>query len=468
MALQCVVKSVLGEENFGDYEQSVYEKYQEMAEREIISRLNELLCCTILLVMLKQWGAKCACRFVGYRSITVRLKSGKPWQINSPVFIRARPKQKRGRKPGRQKDVVRHPGLELLGIHDRVSPGLVEICVSMAVLCPSFEVASNALRGMGVSLNDHLLQNIVLRFGGLIKQIRVECNSEDVWQEPGLRVLICVDGGRCRERRIKRGRKKEGLKRQGYKSDWFTPWLLSISLFNSNGQKIKSINPIIDGSCGRLEEFFNLLKEYLMSVNLAEASEIVFCADGGNGIWQGIDKLIADLGLQNAKRILDYTHAKQNMNEVKQIIINALKLADTDIKKVSNTIKELLWQGNIDGIIGFVRDKLQRKRKARRAALNKLSNYFGDASKFQYKAFRDNGLPTGSGAVESAIRRIINLRVKGTGLFWKRQNAENMIMLRAIVLTGKMRNVCRKGLGVLINVLVNVANNEITIFNEVP
>lgn len=93
MTLQNVVTSVLGEGNFGDYEQSVYEKYQEMAEREIISRLNELLCCTILLAMLKQWGAKCACRFVGYRNITVRLKSGKPWQVSSPVFIRASPKK---------------------------------------------------------------------------------------------------------------------------------------------------------------------------------------------------------------------------------------------------------------------------------------------------------------------------------------------------------------------------------------
>ncbi len=190
----------------------------------------------------------------------------------------------------------------------------------MAVLCPSYEVAANALRGLGVSMNDHLLQNIVLRFGGLLKPIRVECNNEGVWQEANLKVLICVDGGRCRERLIKRGRKKEGLKRQGYSSEWFTPWLLTISLFDSDGRKIKSVNPIIDGSCGGLKDFFNLLKEYLMSVNLSEASEVVFCADGGSGIWPGIDKLVEELDLQNVKRILDYTHAKQNMNEVKKIV----------------------------------------------------------------------------------------------------------------------------------------------------
>ncbi len=110
-------------------------------------------------------------------------------------------------------------------------------------------------------------------------------------------------------------------------------------------------------------------------------------------------------------------------------------------------IKELLWNGNIKGIADLVREKLQDKKKALKAALKKLEDYFGDHSKFQYKTFRDNGLPTGSGTVESAIRRVINLRIKGSGMFWKRENAEKMIFLRSLVLTGKLKNACRKALG---------------------
>ncbi len=52
-----------------------------------------------------------------------------------------------------------------------------------------------------------------------------------------------------------------------------------------------------------------------------------------------------------------------------------------------------------------------------------------------------------SGTVESAIRRVINLRIKGSGMFWKRENAEKMIFLRSLVLTGKLKNACRKALG---------------------
>ena len=259
MTVNSVITSVLGTEDFAEYEQNMYEKYQEMAEREIIDNLNALLSNILFLTILKKWSAKCACRFFGYREIIIRLKSGRQWKIMSPVFLRAKPKKTRGRKPKRQKGVLRHLGLELLGIIKRTSPALIEICVSMAVLCPSFEVAANALRSLGITMNEHLLQNITIRFAELAKNVRIECNSDAVWQKPGIKILICVDGGRIRERRAKRGKRKKGQKRQGYSTDWFEPRLLTISQFDDDGKKIKSVSPILDGSCGSLDDFFELL-----------------------------------------------------------------------------------------------------------------------------------------------------------------------------------------------------------------
>ena len=455
MTINSVITSVLGTEDFAEYEQNVYKQYQEMAELEIIAKLNSLLYNMLFLKILKQWSAQCACRFLKYREITIRLKSGRQWKVLSPVFLRAKPKRKRGRLPKRQKGALRHLGIELLGIIKRISPALIEICVSMAVLCPSFEVAANALRGMGIAMNEHLLQNITIRFAGLAKNVRIECNGDAVWQKPGIKILICVDGGRIRERRVKRGKRKKGQKRQGYHTDWFEPRLLTISQFDQDGKKIKSVSPILDGSCGSLNGFFELLKEYLLWINLDEASEIIFCADGGKGIWPRIDKLISELGLSSAKRILDYTHAKQNISIVKKLISDALKLSDKESKKLATQVRELLWNGNVNGIADLVREKLAGKRKAPKAALKKLNEYFGDHSRFQYKTFRDNCLPTGSGTVESAIRRVINLRIKGTGLFWKREHAENIIFLRSLVLTGKLKNACRKGLGIVKNMFDN-------------
>jgi len=455
MTVNKVITSVFDTADFAQYEQKVYAKYQEMAERERITKLNELLSKPIFLIILKQWSAQCACRLIGTRKIRIRLKSGQSWEILSPVFLRAKPKKKHGRPPKRQKGALRHLGLELLGIIKQISPALIEICVSMAVLCPSFEVAANALRGIGIRMNEHLLQKITHRFARLTKSVRVECHHDEDWEKSGIKILICVDGGRIRERLKKRGKRKSGQKRQGYSTEWFEPRLFSISQFNEAGKKIKSINPIIDGSCDSLDDFFELLKKYLLSINLDEASEIVFCADGGNGLWPRTEQLIKELRLSNAKQILDYTHAKQNIDIIKKTISDALKLSNKENRKLAKQVRELLWHGDIDGVKNLVMEKLAGKRKAPKAALKKLNSYFSEHSRFQYKTFRDKGLPTGSGSVESAIRRVINLRIKGAGLFWKREHAEHIIFLRSLVLTGKLKNACRKGLGLVKNMFDN-------------
>ena len=49
-----------------------------------------------------------------------------------------------------------------------------------------------------------------------------------------------------------------------------------------------------------------------------------------------------------------------------------------------------------------------------------------DHCHLDYARFRRRGLPIGSGAVESAIRRVINLRIKGPGVLWEEENAEGM------------------------------------------
>jgi hypothetical protein len=50
-------------------------------------------------------------------------------------------------------------------------------------------------------------------------------------------------------------------------------------------------------------------------------------------------------------------------------------------------------------------------------------------------------VPLGSGAIESTIRRVINLRLKGTSLFWTEENAEAVFQLRAAVVSGRWEEI---------------------------
>ena len=54
--------------------------------------------------------------------------------------------------------------------------------------------------------------------------------------------------------------------------------------------------------------------------------------------------------------------------------------------------------------------------------------------------FRRRKLPVGSSAIESAIQRVINLRLKGNSVFWKEENAEGMLVLRGLVLSRRWKD----------------------------
>ena len=57
------------------------------------------------------------------------------------------------------------------------------------------------------------------------------------------------------------------------------------------------------------------------------------------------------------------------------------------------------------------------------------------AGHMDYNRLRRRGLPQGSGAFVCAIRRVINLRLKGPGLWWQEGNAEGALALRAAAVT---------------------------------
>jgi hypothetical protein len=59
----------------------------------------------------------------------------------------------------------------------------------------------------------------------------------------------------------------------------------------------------------------------------------------------------------------------------------------------------------------------------------------GEAGHLDYGRYRRRGVPLGSGAIESAIRRVINLRLKGNSISWYEENAEGMLLLRCLVLS---------------------------------
>jgi len=247
-------------------------------------------------------------------------------------------------------------------------------------------------------------------------------------------VLICMDGGRLRQRKRKKGRKPDKLKRQGYTTDWVEPKLLTIQFLDRNGKLCKDISPIYDATLGNIENFFDLLELYLRQLDLNNADRIVFCADGAPCLWKRIPDLMNKLGIAQWYEALDYTHAKQNLYQIAEMIPSSLA---RHWQEIFEYWKDLMWHGEFDELRRTI-EELFRSPKKRAQALKKFDNYFaGNKGRMRYSFFKEQNLPTGSGAVESAIRRVINLRLKGAGIFWTAEMAEVMLFLRSQFLCGR-------------------------------
>ena len=381
---------------------------------------------------LRRLAGRLGMRFKGYRQVRVRLSTGMEVEVASPYFIKAAPK--RGRRKRGPNGRGAHLGLEALGFVGRCSARLVSEVVQNAVLCPSLEVAREVLARRGIELDVKTLRRLCERLGERGLALRGQASLSGSEPLAGHTLVIGIDGGRLRERRCKRGRKKAGHKRQGYYTDWREPKLFTIYLLDPQGEVVKAFAPLQDATLGDHEQLMALLESYLRALDLSHVARVVFCGDGAPWIWNGVQGLCQHLELDPASvhEVLDYTHAVQNLYAILDLVPTQHRIGQTLAKRW----KALLWQGDLQGLRQAMAETLKGKKKAQ--ALHKWQRYFAHhAQRMQYPQFRDQHLPCGSGHVESAIRRVINLRLKAPGTFWTRQMAECVLFLRAQLLSGR-------------------------------
>jgi hypothetical protein len=405
----------------------------------IVSSIENLFSDPCFLKAVKKPAAKLGFRFKGFKPTSIRLLSGRSLPIESPYFAKALPKSRRGRKRKKRKTKSGiHLGLAYLGFMDRCSAVLASASVQASLLCPSFEIANRTLSSFGIDMDIKTIRRLCMHMGNraMENRHRVTLSENDHLND---RILfVCVDGGRLRERRAKKGRLASHHKRRGYHSDWREPTQIVIQWLDAEANPIKEIAPLYDATMADINGAFELLEDYLRQIGVDQADGVIFCADGDRRYWKRFSSLAEKLEVKTCFQVIDYTHAKQNLHIVADHLPKTLEAKERTA--ILKNWKDLLWQGNLMEIRSQIRQYITYPSKLKKA-LNKFNNYFvKNICRMQYAAFRLLNLPTGSGCVESAIRRVINLRLKSPGIFWKRETAEVMLFLRSTLLCGRWDN----------------------------
>src|ERR1017187_6846778 len=172
----------------------------------------------------------------------------------------------------------------------------------------------------------------------------------------------------------------------------------------------------------------------LREIGAHEADEWIIVADGAEWIWNRVPSLIKALDYDSSKvtEIVDFYHTVQHLG---QVAAEVKRWSDGQRKVWVKEMKRHLLDGKFQ-VVQEAIEELCRGCKAKK--IRKLLPYLTDnVDRLQYCDFRKKKIPIGSGAVESCVRRIINLRLKGNGIFWTLETAEGVLHLRAQMLSGR-------------------------------
>lgn len=352
------------------------------------------------------------------------------------------PRARTGRGRGREGAGL-YPELAAYRVSEGSSPN-VQAEVGRQVALLPIEQARAELARHGLESDEKAVRRIANELGAqmlatrtrdLLRFRRGELPAGEEFK--GKRVAAALDGGRVRVRTVIKKVKVGGkIKRRPFKVEWREPKLLIIFEVDGKGRMAKGCRPIIDGTLRGPDALIELLAFHLHRLGAAAAHVVTITADGAPWIWARLDWVVAQVGLEPVRvvEVLDWCHAVHHLS----LALQASGLSDEERTERYARLRRSLKKGRSPEVIEELEGLAAGQPEG--AAVWREIGYLirhSEAGRLRYDCFRCRGVPLGSGAIESTIRRVLNLRLKGTSLFWEESNAEAVIQLRSAVLSGR-------------------------------
>jgi hypothetical protein len=372
----------------------------------------------------------------GWRSLHVLFLGGNEIPIVSRFFAVNKKRSEKGKGF--------HPGLVLFGISERISPATLDLLAKSAAALGSLRDAQGALADQGIDVSVTRISTAVRAAALMARSLRAKDTSLQTLEIQGRKIVVSVDGGRLRIRENKTG-PKTNKNRTRYKTEWREPKLLCIYFLDENGGVDRSLPPVLDGTMGHVDDIFNMLRNYLAMMPMDSTTEVLFISDGADCLWKRvplIEKVVHEKGAC-FHCLLDYYHMKSYLYQMAGAAKNWTKKKRTQWIRRMTTF---LFTG--DNTLFEREIALLQKGSRRGSVLRTAGNYLLKHSRLghmDYGAMRGRKFPIGSGVIESTIRRVVNLRLKGASVYWKEDSAEDMLLLRCFYKAKRWQNIEKQG-----------------------
>lgn len=339
-----------------------------------------------------------------------------------------------------------YPELAWLGFVEGKSPALVREVARQTALLPSYAMARAELLEHGLKLNIKEVHHISQHAGQAAVALRrrelelFRQGQLPAGQGQGKRFGAMIDGGRVKLRKTTRRQKGAGqskTQKRRYQTVWREVKQISVFELDEQGRMKKGTEPIFDGTFLGPDEVMEVLAMRLHQVGATQAAVVAFRSDGAPWIWDRLGWVKKRLGLrdQQVSLGLDWCHAVHHVGLALEPLLEGAERQRV-FKKLRKWLKTGRWQQVVEELTQLATVAKLPEAAAVWTEIAYLGRH-GEERHLDYATYRRRGLPVGSGAIESAIRRVINLRLKGNSIFWEEENAEGMLQVRGLVLSGR-------------------------------
>jgi hypothetical protein len=312
--------------------------------------------------------------------------------------------------------------------------------------CSTFTIAESSIKKIAQHLKDDLEDTI----DTMLETIRQE---EVIPHEETKVVAVSTDGANVllQEPGKKKGRKRQrpGERKRETEGGFDSP----TSYKNATVGSVSLYGDVLDGEKSplRLQSRYlarmpedkaptlkmQLQKEVESTLRrLPEDVTKIFVSDAAQGIRKEVD---SNPLFDDVEKIIDYFHTTEHLSNAAEAIFGKGSSAGDEWYET----KRLLLLEEYDGADHVYRSLLYFQKhynypSERKESLDREVVFFrNNKDRMEYKRFRENGWPIGSGVIEAACKSIVKCRCCRSGMRWTRSGGQTILTLRSLLKSGR-------------------------------